>query len=116
MFPGGAAGLALIVLRACVVVSLWMTASIRESSLSAGWSIVGLSLLSVLIAAGAFTPAVCIVTLAVELWFVWPRHAGYPYHMILAPLLAVVLTLLGPGAFSVDAKIFGRRRIIAGGQ
>jgi hypothetical protein len=115
MFPDGPAGLALIVLRACVLVSLWMTASPKDHFVSS-WPVLGLSLICMLIAAGAFTPFVCTFSIAIELWSFWHGDAADPWHVIIAPLLTIVLALLGPGAFSIDAKLFGRRRIVVDGD
>jgi hypothetical protein len=112
MFPEGAAGLALVVLRGCVIASLWICVASRESFVAAGWPMVGLALIGVLLAAGAFTPAVCFTCVAIELYSLWPRITGDLLHVVLAASLSVVLGLLGPGAFSIDAKLFGRRRII----
>jgi uncharacterized membrane protein YphA (DoxX/SURF4 family) len=35
---------------------------------------------------------------------------GYEHHLLLA-VLAISLAMLGPGAWSIDAQIFGRKRI-----
>jgi len=59
---------------------------------------------------GCWTPlAASILTL---LQF-WQAHA-YPRQFLPEVLTAVIafsLTLLGPGAWSVDARLYGRRRI-----
>jgi len=45
-----------------------------------------------------------------------PLHAGNPFETKLMAVLAVVVAaaviLLGPGALSLDARLFGRREII----
>ena len=112
MFPEGVAGLALVVLRGCVIASLWIALASRESFVVSSWAMVGLSLIGLLLAAGAFTPAVCFICVVIELSSLWPRNTGELLHVVLAASLSVVLGLLGPGAFSIDAKLFGRRRII----
>ena len=41
-------------------------------------------------------------------------HAdGYEHHLLLA-VLAISLAMLGPGAWSVDAYLFGRKRFDIG--
>jgi uncharacterized membrane protein YphA (DoxX/SURF4 family) len=37
---------------------------------------------------------------------------AYPIQEIEIVVLAVVVALLGPGAFSIDARMFGRREIL----
>lgn len=47
-------------------------------------------------------------------WFPGPRVGLFesPMTAILAVVIAASLVCLGPGAFSVDARLFGRREII----
>ena len=110
MFPGGTAGLALIVLRVCVLTSLWLALVPTDQAVS-GWLYVAVSILCLCLMAGAFTPWVCTVSFVLESWTLWHGIAG-PSHALIAVLLALALGLLGPGAFSIDARLFGRRRII----
>lgn len=75
----------------------------------------------VLIAAGLLTRVVQLVVALVELAAVGvqPWVSGYEglvfgtwHTALLATGVAVGLTLLGPGAYSVDASLFGRREIV----
>jgi uncharacterized membrane protein YphA (DoxX/SURF4 family) len=63
---------------------------------------------------GAVTPAVCLVATALQLWEEAQR--GWPAWQFALLLIAVFLALaaLGPGAFSVDGWLFGRKRITIG--
>ncbi len=68
---------------------------------------------------GFFTPiaavfaALCIVSAdAFRLRVAAPNLFGERFSMILSVTVLVAVTLLGPGAFSVDARRFGRRKII----
>jgi len=67
-------------------------------------------LAAVLLLAGLGTPICGTGAAAVELWWAYSDSAGVPAHLLLATLGAA-LTLLGPGAFSVDAWVFGWRPI-----
>ena len=59
---------------------------------------------------GLSTPVVAIVTALLELWRIISRH-GDPASDILLCNLALAIALLGPGAWSVDARLFGWKRI-----
>jgi uncharacterized membrane protein YphA (DoxX/SURF4 family) len=45
-----------------------------------------------------------------EVWIFFSRGDGANLHLLLAAL-GVSLVMLGPGAWSVDARLFGRKRI-----
>ena len=58
---------------------------------------------------GLWTPIAGTVVTALELWNVFTM--GDPWVHILAGTLSGALALLGPGAWSVDGHLFGRKRI-----
>ena len=39
-------------------------------------------------------------------------HSGDPWIPILQAVLSAVLAMVGPGAWSIDARLFGRKRIL----
>lgn len=59
---------------------------------------------------GLWTPAAGVLVALLELWTVVSRPAG-SWPSVLAAAIAAALALLGPGAWSIDAQIYGRRRI-----
>ncbi|WP_263355422.1 DoxX family protein [Acidicapsa acidisoli] len=63
-----------------------------------------------LLIAGLWTPIVAAVVGLLELWRIISRHAD-PASDILLCNLAIAIALLGPGALSVDARLFGWKRI-----
>jgi uncharacterized membrane protein YphA (DoxX/SURF4 family) len=63
-----------------------------------------------LLIAGLWTPVGAAVMVLLELWRIISRH-GDPASDILLCVLALAIVLLGPGAWSVDARIFGWKRI-----
>lgn len=63
-----------------------------------------------LLIAGLWTPAGAAVMVLLELWRIISRH-GDPASNILLCTLALAIALLGPGAWSVDARLFGWKRI-----
>jgi putative oxidoreductase len=65
---------------------------------------------AILVLVGLWTPIVGTVVTALELWSA-ASCAGDPWVHILAGTLSGALALLGPGAWSVDGRLFGRKRI-----
>jgi uncharacterized membrane protein YphA (DoxX/SURF4 family) len=63
-----------------------------------------------LLIAGLWTPVGAAVMVLLELWRIISRH-GDPASNILLCTLALAIALLGPGAWSVDARLFGWKRI-----
>jgi uncharacterized membrane protein YphA (DoxX/SURF4 family) len=48
---------------------------------------------------------------ALALWSVVSAD-GDPWTQVLLAAMAIALALLGPGAWSIDARLFGRKRLI----
>ena len=63
-----------------------------------------------LLIAGLWTPVAATVMVLLELWRIISRH-GDPASEILLCTLALAIALLGPGGWSVDARLFGWKRI-----
>lgn len=66
---------------------------------------VGASLL-----AGMWTPIAGTLLAIIEVWFAVTQAGRAEMYLPLAAL-GVSLVMLGPGAWSVDARLFGRKRI-----
>ena len=64
---------------------------------------------AILVLVGLWTPIAGTVVTVLELWNVFTM--GDPWVHILAGTLSGALALLGPGAWSVDGHLFGRKRI-----
>ena len=60
--------------------------------------------------AGLWTPVAASAAAFLELWIVVSR-SGLEGAPIFLAAMAASLAMLGPGAWSVDARLFGRRRI-----
>ena len=64
----------------------------------------------VLIIAGLWTPVAGTVAAAVELWIAFSQPNNVSTAVILA-VLGASLAMIGPGAWSVDARLFGRKQL-----
>ena len=64
----------------------------------------------VLLITGLWTPVAGSLVAIWEVWNLFSRQ-GDPWFFILVGTLGLALALLGPGAWSVDARLFGWKRI-----
>jgi putative oxidoreductase len=67
----------------------------------------------ILLLAGLWTPVAGTIVAGAELWTSFSSTADLWTHILLATV-GVALALLGPGAWSVDARLFGWKRISIG--
>ena len=59
---------------------------------------------------GLWTPFVGTLIAVVELWVVL-THLGDPWVSMMLATIGATTAMLGPGAFSIDAVLFGRRHL-----
>lgn len=108
-FPGGGAGVGLVLLRLSVAGSL--TALLPGSTLAPAWMLFLMILVSIGLCAGFLTRILASLSiLAATITLVGESVA--PALAILNLADALALAMIGPGAFSVDARLFGRRTIV----
>jgi uncharacterized membrane protein YphA (DoxX/SURF4 family) len=107
-FPRGAPGLGLLLLRAVLGIYTILQGA-ASLSVAAPWFGTLAIVSGAFLLLGLFTPfAAGIVGMgAVGIAFFQAKWTLWP-----AVLLAAAIALLGPGAFSIDARLFGRREIV----
>jgi uncharacterized membrane protein YphA (DoxX/SURF4 family) len=64
----------------------------------------------ILLLVGLWTPIAGTVVAIMELWLAVLAKSDPSIHLLLA-VLGAGLALLGPGAWSVDSRLFGRKRL-----
>jgi putative oxidoreductase len=65
--------------------------------------------LGLLLLAGLWTPVAGTLVAAEALWNVYA--SGHPWRWMMLATLGAALALIGPGAWSIDARLFGWRRL-----
>jgi hypothetical protein len=107
MFPTGAPGVALLVLRCCIATAL---AGIAYRS---GWQHVAFLGLLSLLYLGMLTPVVCGVAAAAVLLDLSRLQNPNIEELAIVLLSAFAFVFLGPGAYSIDGRLFGRRKLVS---
>ena len=113
-FANGWPGRGLLVKRALTAALL--THCVVSRLAGASWSAAFPELiaagLGIFILLGLWTPAVGTLLGLTEVWILCSRPTSSWIPLILATL-GLTLAMIGPGAWSVDARLFGRKRIEA---
>ena len=117
-FPSGWPGAGLLVLRLAAGIPLLLGGGSESRGVpEATLFVVHMAAIGagIFLLVGLWTPFVGALQAMLELWIVLSRGAGDGIHLLLAAL-GVSLIMLGPGAWSIDAQLFGRKRIEIGGR
>ena len=64
-----------------------------------------------LLLGGLWTPVVGVLAAMAEAWIAFMQPGAQPFAMILAGI-AISLAMIGPGAWSIDAQLYGRKQIV----
>jgi len=111
-FANGWPGFGLFMQRLVTGIALILTGIVRLESPGAGPVIPGVAgaVLGLLLLAGLWTPVVGVLVAAVELWTVLAGGSEIWVSLLLA-VFGGTLAMIGPGAWSLDARLFGRKHI-----
>jgi hypothetical protein len=107
MFPAGAPGAALLVIRCCIATAL------AGIAFPAGWRHIAFMSLLGMLCLGVFTPVVCLTATIAALTDLSYLLTENRIDVVLILLCTSSFTFLGPGAFSVDARLFARRMVLS---
>jgi putative oxidoreductase len=117
-FAGGWPGAGLLLLRLLAGAALIDRGiiGIREeaSQLTVALQIIGIAV-AVLLLAGMFTSQAGALAAAAKVWIAIARFASDPGDLwvtLSQAVLVAALAMIGPGAWSIDARRFGRKHIV----
>ncbi len=108
VFPSGPRGAALLLLRLSAA-SLVVLGAVRLPL--PAWSAAGLILVALALLVGLCTRPAALICAALAIVAVFQIGGTPSWLMSLNALNAAALAILGAGAYSIDARLFGRRVI-----
>ena len=112
-FAGGWPGVGLLIQRMTTGALLFYCAAIGLSRTSqpaeVAPAIIGAAA-GVLLLFGLWTPLAGTLIAVVEIWNVF-THSPNPFISVTVAVLGATLAMIGPGAWSIDARLFGRKHI-----
>ena len=113
MFPVGAPGVALLLLRVSLAAAILVGGSDCQKPAFGPLIWVAVAAQSLLLCIGLMTPVVSVIACVFDLLslLVPVTHTDMRF-IVLSSLNAAAIALLGPGAYSLDARLFGRRVIV----
>lgn len=112
MFPTGRPGIALLLVRMALGLMLMDGVSLPLAQLGSLGYLIGLGTVAFGLSLGFLTPVMTVLCILLEVSTLFAAKGDIEAVHICAVLDAVAIGFLGPGAYSIDARLFGRRRIV----
>lgn len=112
MFPDRAPGVALVLLRVSIGSGILFNSSLFFQSMLGQWDLPARLALDLLLLCGVFTPWVALLVCTLSTLDVVGIGSPAGPVAFLTIINAIALALLGPGAYSADARIFGRHLLV----
>ena len=112
MFPTGRPGFALLLVRIALGIMLMDGVTPRLIQMGSFWLLIAPAVVAFAICLGVLTPVVAVLCVGLEVSTLIAASGNLEAVHVCAMLDSVAIGLLGPGAYSVDAQLFGRRQIV----
>lgn len=109
-FPRGSVGFGLLTLRMAVGLQLLFESACAGAP--AWWLAASMGLVALALILGVLTPAAGMLSVAFQMFCLARAGWADAAPPLIAIMTAVTLVLIGPGAYSADARLFGRRRLV----
>jgi len=111
-FANGWPGFGLLIQRLVTGIALIHGGIAQMENQTAGLTVPELSgaVLSLFILAGLWTPVTGALVGAIEFWIIL-AGGGDIWMPLLLAVLGFTLAMIGPGAWSIDARLFGRKHL-----
>ena len=113
MFPDGWPGRGFFLLRLVVgilVIHDGITALMGTAQRVSATLLIMAAIAGVFLLIGLWTPIAGALVAAIQLWIVF-KGTDHLRSTILLASLGIALAILGPGALSIDALLYGRKRL-----
>jgi len=111
MFPQGGPGFALLLLRISVA-AIFLIEGVKRFGFSSDILLGGIFAVSIALAIGFLTPLLSVLVCVSAAAALLTGFSSDTLVLVSLILTSAALSLLGPGAYSVDARLFGRRVMI----
>ena len=108
MFPTGLVGVALLILRVSVAITIVINAAECWASTLSSWVIVGFVLAALSLCLGLLTPYFSLLSSLLQTG-VLLFAGGNRFQFVTSIVGSGIVSVLGHGAYSVDCRLFGRR-------
>jgi uncharacterized membrane protein YphA (DoxX/SURF4 family) len=109
IFPAGAPGAGLLVLRASVAATLIVEGASACAWFASAWAIAVVAGTVLFLLLGLLTPYAAVASCLLHLTALYCTGWEHGFHQGVSAVNSAVLAVLGPGAWSIDARVFGRR-------
>lgn len=116
MFPTGVPGAGLFLLRLAAAAGLLLDGTGHWTLVSSWWTLLLFLVPATALCLGLLTPYGAFAAFVMESGALWVTGGQDYCHLLGVMAVSASVAMVGPGAYSVDARIFGRRLLNVPGR